>query len=84
MTEEQILSPGLSNLIEKAHLLAASGRYLSVSDIRSALHREGFTHFELTALNGKAIRMQLRKLIVAATASKPDATLPSTQLSSEL
>jgi hypothetical protein len=65
-----MLSPYLSNLIEKAHLLAASGRFLSVSDIRSHLHREGFTHFELTALNGKAMRKQLRKLIEEATAGE--------------
>ena len=62
-----MLSPYLSNLIEKAYLLAGSGRFLSVSDIRSHLHREGFTHFELTALNGKAMRKELRKRIEAAT-----------------
>ena len=65
-----MLSPYLSNLIEQAYLLAASGRFLSVSDIRSHLHREGFTHFELTALNGKAMRKQLRTLIEAASAAK--------------
>lgn len=65
-----MLSPYLTNLIEQAHRLAASGRFLSVSDIRSHLHREGFTHFELTALNGKAMRKQLRKLIEAASAAQ--------------
>ena len=63
------MSPHLPTLIEKAHLLAASGRFLSVSDIRNHLHREGFTHFELTALNGKAMRRQLRKLIEETTGS---------------
>ena len=63
-----MLSPVLS-LVEKAYLLAASGRFLSVSDIRNHLHREGFTHFELTTLNGKAMRKQLRKMIEQATAS---------------
>lgn len=65
-----MLSPYLSNLIEKAYLLAGSGRFLSVSDIRSHLHREGFTHFELTALNGKAMRKQLRKLIEDSTTGR--------------
>jgi hypothetical protein len=67
-----MLSPYLTSLIERAHLLAASGRFLSVSDIRSHLHREGFTHFELTALNGKAMRKQLRKLIEETTSPQSE------------
>ena len=37
-----------------------------MTDIRGHLHREGYTHFELTALNGKAMRKTLRKLIDGA------------------
>lgn len=39
---------------------------MSVTDIRSHLHREGYSHFELTALNGTLMRKTLRKLIEAA------------------
>jgi len=72
------LSSPVTSLIEKAHQLAASGRFISVSDIRSHLHREGFTHFELTALNGKAMRQQLRRLIeqAGATRSAREASAP--------
>ena len=63
------MSPATTNLIQKAYLLAASGRVLSIGDIRNELHREGFSHFELTALNGSAMHKQLRKLIEGATAT---------------
>lgn len=63
------MSPVTTNLIQKAYLLAASGRFSSIGDIRNELHREGFSQFELTALNGRAMHKQPRKLIEGATAA---------------
>jgi hypothetical protein len=45
----------LADLIEKAFALAATGEFRSIVDIRAELHRQGFTHYELTTLSGRAM-----------------------------
>jgi hypothetical protein len=57
--------------VERAFILAASGRVRSVSEVRAALRSEGYP--EDGQLSGTTISKQLAKLIAAA---KPKAEQP--------
>ena len=58
----------MGNVIERAMALAASGEHTSIRSIRYELHREGFSHRELSALSGRELQRQLRALILAQSA----------------
>jgi hypothetical protein len=55
-------------VIERAFILAASGRFYRTSDIREALKSEGY--LDEGQLRGPSITQQIRKLILAATLTK--------------
>lgn len=56
----------LPTIIERAFILAASGRVHSVEEIKEALKAEGYV--EAGQLRGPTMAKQLRKLIAAAKA----------------
>jgi len=54
--------------LERAFVLAKSGEYASVPDIKSRLIKEGYSVAQIT---GRALSMQLRVLIRAAQGKNP-------------
>jgi hypothetical protein len=53
-------------IIERAIQLAATGRFRTVTEIKLALKREGYLQRD-AALDGAAIRKQLRGMMLAAS-----------------
>jgi hypothetical protein len=56
----------MEDIIQRAFELAKSGRYLSISQIREELHKQGYSYWELRAITGSSVQRQLRLLIVNA------------------
>ena len=54
------------DLLTRAYALADTGEYSTVSQIRSALTKEGFSLWQLTQLAGKELQGSLRDRIAAA------------------
>jgi hypothetical protein len=61
-----------ATIIERAFVLAASGRMISIKDIRDTLKIEGYS--DAGQLSGKSIRAQLTKLIAESKARAPEQT----------
>jgi hypothetical protein len=59
--------------LERAFQLAKSGKYLSMSEIRKKLKKEGFS---LVQIEGGALTKQLRELIKSSRENKPNAQRP--------
>ena len=58
------------NFLQRAFELADTGKYARVSDVRSALVREGFSLRQLSQLGGKDLSRQLKARIAAARQAK--------------
>ena len=56
----------MRDIVERACELAKSGTYLSITEIREALHRKGYTYGDLRALTSPSVRQLLRTMIVTA------------------
>ena len=58
-------------VLERAHQLATSGRYRTLSDIKAVLRRERFKQIQIEdQLYGLTVRLQLQKLCRDATEKK--------------
>ena len=54
------------DFLERAFALADTGEYLTVSEIRKGLIKEGFSLWQLSQLAGKELQSSLRERIAAA------------------
>jgi hypothetical protein len=59
-----------NGLLEEAFAYAASGKALSISDVRAHLATKGYTQAEVSQLSGHALSKQLMDRIRAAAKSQ--------------
>jgi hypothetical protein len=59
-----------NRLLEEAFAYAASGKALSVSDVRAHLAGKGYSQAEVSQLSGHSLSKQLMDRIKAATKSQ--------------
>lgn len=57
------------DLLARAYALADTGNYSTVTQIRNALSKDGFSSWELSQLSGKELAGKLRARMSAAKAS---------------